>query len=71
MIHSTLPVSRITNKLDLMPQDLVAERATPVSYGLILVPTIMVVALIILMFLAIAYCKRRVQHGGMCYICGS
>ena len=54
-----------------MPQDLVAEKATPVSYGFILAPTIMIVALIILMFLAIAYCKRRVQHGGIFYIRGS
>ena len=70
-IHSTIPVVAITTKLDLMPQDLVAGRAAQVSYGLWLVPTIMVVALIILICVAIVLCKRRVQHGGMCYICGA
>ena len=33
-IHSTIPVSLITTKLDLLPQDLVAERATKFPTGL-------------------------------------
>ena len=69
-IHSTIPVVAITTKLDLLPQDLVAEKAAQVSYGLWLIPTIMVVVLIILICVVIVICKRKVQHGGICYVCG-
>ena len=68
-IHSTIPVVAITTKLDLLPQDLVADKAAQVSYGLWVIPTIMVVVLIILICVAIVICKRKVQHGGICYVC--
>ena len=71
MIHSTLPVSRIMNKLDLLPQDLATEKVTPVSYELMLGSTVTILALIMLVVLTIACCKRRVQHGRGCFFCGS
>ena len=70
-MHSTIPLSPITTKLDLIPQDLAAERAKPGFYGFHFVPAIVVVSLIVLMCLAIGFLKRRVPNGGMCYICGT
>ena len=68
-MHSTIPLAPITTKLELTPQDLAAERATPGFYGYLLVPVIVVVALIVLMCLAIVFFKRRAQNGGLCYFC--
>ena len=68
-MHSTIPLSPITTKLELTPQDLTTERATPWFYGFLLVPAIVVVALLVLMCLAIGFLKRRAQNGGICYLC--
>ena len=68
-MHTTIPLSPITTKLNLTPQDLTTKTAMPWFYGFFMGLAVVVVVLFVLMCLAIGFFKRRAQNGGTCYLC--